>query len=126
MSIYRPAGYGPAPTREERAALANMQGLTAAATWLQRRSGSMPSAVHLWPDTETWPDCAYCALGPDGLPCPIGTPPETERENLERLMVKERMAELAWEARTGREASSFTLGDTARALADHIIAEGER
>ncbi len=77
MTVYRPAGYGPAPTEEERAAAAALRGMSSSA-WLQRRGSSAPCVVFLWPGTETWPDCTYCALGPDGLPCAIGTPPKTE------------------------------------------------
>lgn len=79
MTIYRPAGYGPPPTEGEREVASALRGMPWSA-WLQRCGSSAPCVVFLWPSTEMRPDCTYCALGPDDLPCAIGEPPVAELE----------------------------------------------
>lgn len=94
--------------------------------WMARRDHIVvlvrPSAGHPPGDGYEW-----CALGPDGLPCAIGTPPEQEPSERERLL-----AALVQSERRCRAATKWTIESSrahderalaAMALLDHIIAE---
>ena len=140
--IYRPPGYGPAPTEEEHdAAIAPR--MHAKTRWLVTspapdcdwdfplrieivsvyRDQGVVMAVGegarwtLAQATELFPLRMWCLLDPGtGLPCSIGTPPETERERLEKAMVDVHR----------NESGVWELARRAAALADHIIKETTR
>jgi len=144
MSIYRPAGYGPAPTMDEVRAHAAAHPYVhhpgrGEGVWLQW--GTRSREVSSYTISEQWkqvPAGEWCAVDERHMPVAIGAPPETERETeLRRLVahVKHARTTYADAREKARTDDSWTrsmqcaledLHSVEHAIADHIIAEGGR
>lgn len=149
MSIYRPAGYGPAPTVEEHRAAPWAPDYDIHITdWLHRRSAGGAVQVRtlceyggrlLYNGASSDLSGEWCLLDiATGLPCAIGTPPETERwvrwvKDGPTFILRQRNGQLAPFCVRGLAEAIEEAGRQLRevedlvsalpALADHIIKE---